>query len=429
MILLLVFARHFMWSRSDGHGGTTTFYYDDEITWLVLAGVVAGIMWLLLSRYLRARRLRRAPPAPLDRKSLNQALRVKNELSRRYLRLGVSSRIHAVGLGKTESGSFCVQIFLNDNPTEELLSGAGSATPPANYQGVPLELIEMPAAAFLEATPQSLPGNAATGIRDRREVIVGGISGANSNLRGQSGTIGYFCTRRSLIRRRKQIHLLSNSHVFADLGKATIDRQDLIMQPSPGEAGSNRPIGALIDYSPLTFDDSDKPNHIDAAIAQLWDRQTHEPVIPFLGSVEGYARKTDVRVGERARKFGRTTGYSEGSVFSIYLDIWIHYDRTGRAAFFKDQFLIEPATEFNRFVDKGDSGSLLLDSAQHAIGLVFAGTAEIPPAVKEQPPSVPIAPDNNAAMVRKRIEGYGVANPISEVLDRMKIDLVVPDKA
>jgi len=27
----------------------------------------------------------------------------------------------------------------------------------------------------------------------------------------------------------------------------------------------------------------------------------------------------------------------------------------------------------------------------------------------------------------KRIEGYGVANPISEVLDRLRIDLVVAD--
>ena len=200
------------------------------------------------------------------------------------------------------------------------------------------------------------------------------------------------------------------------------------MQPSPGEPGSNRPIAALIDYSALTFDDPEKPNHIDAAVAQLWDRQPHEPVIPFLGSVEGYARKTDVQIGERARKFGRTTGYSEGSVFSIYLDIWIHYDRTGRAAFFKDQFLIEPATDFTKFVDKGDSGSLILDNAQHAIGLVFAGTAEIPPAVKEKQPGGPIVAENNLATVRKRIEGYGVANPISEVLDRMKIDLVVPDK-
>jgi hypothetical protein len=426
MVLLLGFARHFMWSRSDGQGGTTSFYYDDEITWLIAVVVLILIAWFLLKGYLRARRLRRPPPPPLDRKSLNQALRVKNELSRRYLRPGVSNRIHAVGVGKTGSGSFCVQIFLTDNPTEELWTGAGAATPPAIYKGVPLELIEMPAAAFLEATPQLLSGSAVSGIRERCEVITGGISGANSNLRGQSGTIGYFCTRRSRIRRRKQIHLLSNSHVFADLGKQSIDRQDLIMQPSPGEAGSNRPIAALVDYSALTFDDREKPNHIDAAVAQLWDRQPHEPVIPFVGSVQGYARKTDVQIGECARKFGRTTGYSEGSVFSIYLDIWIHYDRTGRAAFFKDQFLIEPASEFTRFVDKGDSGSLILDAAQHAIGLVFAGTAEMPVEVK--PPSGPIGPDDNAATVRKRIEGYGVANPISEVLDRMKIDLVVPDK-
>src|SRR5712671_2884925 len=58
-VLLLVFGRHLMWFRSDGNGGTTTFYYDDEITWLLAAVALFLLTWFLLSRYLRARRLRR----------------------------------------------------------------------------------------------------------------------------------------------------------------------------------------------------------------------------------------------------------------------------------------------------------------------------------------------------------------------------------
>jgi hypothetical protein len=123
-------------------------------------------------------------------------------------------------------------------------------------------------------------------------------------------------------------------------------------------------------------------------------------------------------LGETARKFGRTTGYTEGHVFSTYLDIWIHYDRTGQSAFFQDQFLIEPASpDFTKFVAKGDSGSLLVDGEQHAIGLIFGGASGAPESTR--------APANPATDKPQRIEGYGVANPIGEVLDKLKIELLI----
>jgi hypothetical protein len=246
-------------------------------------------------------------------------------------------------------------------------------------------------------------------------------------LTGQSGTIGYFCTRKSTLPRRKEIHLLSNSHVFADLRKAKVDDDDLIMQPSPGEPASNRPIGALVNFSALKFDgDIKEPNHVDAAIARLWGPQPHKPVIPLIGAVKGYVEKKEIEIGESARKFGRTTGYTEGRIFSIYLDIWIRYDRTGQSAFFQDQFLIEPALpDFTKFVAKGDSGSLVVDEQQHAIGLIFAGMSDAPESIRALPDNEAIVGIDPATNKPKRIESYGVANPISEVLDRLKIELLV----
>jgi hypothetical protein len=246
-------------------------------------------------------------------------------------------------------------------------------------------------------------------------------------LTGQSGTIGYFCARKSKWPRRKEIHLLSNSHVFADLRKAKVDDGDLIMQPSPGEPASNRPIGTLVNFSALKFGhDIKEPNHIDAAIAKLWEPHRHKPLIPLIGAVKGYVGKKDIEIGEAARKFGRSTGYTEGRIFSIYLDIWIRYDRTGQSAFFQNQLLIEPALpKFTKFAVSGDSGSLVVDAEQYAIGLIFAGMSEAP--------ELPGALSNTQAVVGidpatdkpKRIESYGVANPISEVLDRLKIELLV----
>jgi hypothetical protein len=423
-MLLAALERHVLYSRPYGGGRTITYYYDDEVIWVVLALALAWVVWLLLRRHMRARRARR-PPRRKDYSLLRRVVKIKDEMSRTFLRPGFSANIHAVGVGLLGGhfGEYCIQVFVRD-ANAEMWDGAGAEGLPDLYRGVPVVLVEMDAAGFLSsdagldepATWESYPG----GIRGPQEIIVGGLSGANTNLTGESGTIGYFCTRKSLLPRRRDVCLLSNSHVFADLRKSSVDESDLIMQPSPGEAATGRPVGALLNFSALKFDGGvGEPNHVDAALAKLWEPRSHRPLIPFVGSVKGYVPKGEVEVGEPARKFGRTTGYTEGCVISIYLDIWVRYDRTGQSAFFDNQILVEPdATRFPKFVSKGDSGSLLVDERQHALGLIFAGVSDIQlqrtPSSNTQPANAP-----------KRVEGYGVANPIGEVLDRLKIELLV----
>jgi len=425
MTALVLLGKHLIWSRTNPDGGTTSYYYDDRITWVVVTVVLFWIIWLAVRGYLRARALRRRSRAT-NQRQLRRVVRIKQELTSHYLRLGFSKNIHAIGVGKLSlGGEYCIQFFVSD-PNAEMWNGSGRATLAASYRGVPLTLIEMPIAGFLaapSAQAEAQSHQSKKGIREHQEVIIGGISAANLNLTGESGTIGYFCTRRSKLPRRKEIHLLSNSHVFADLRKTEIDDGDLIMQPSPGEPAHNRPIASLVNFSRVVFaGDVKNPNHIDAAIARLWGPQPHRALIPLTGSVAGYVQKKDVEIGETVRKFGRTTGYTEGRIFSTYLDIWIRYDRTGASAFFQDQFLVEPAQpEFTQFVAKGDSGSLLVDSKQHAVGLIFGGMADLP----ETQPELRKVKNLSAASQLKRIESYGVANPISDVLDRLKIDLLV----
>lgn len=423
-MFLLMLGRHEMWKVSDA-SGTTTYYYTDEMIWIVVALALAWLTWFLMTRYMRARALRRRPRT--TDYGLKQVARIKRELSSQYLRPGFSRTIHAVGIGRLPDDRYCIQVFLND-VNEEWWTGAGAAPLPNSFRGVPLVPIEMPPAVFLSEAGAGPPSaRYPNGIRGRQEVIVGGISGANTNLTGQSGTIGYFCTRKSRFRRRKEIHLLSNSHVFADLQKATIDESDLIMQPSPGEPAGSRPIGMLVDFSRLTFEDQKAPNHVDVAIAKLWGAERHDPVIPLIGAVKGYVAKNDIELGEAVRKFGRTTGYSEGRVGSIYLDIWIQYDRTGRAAYFSDQILIEPdLSRFTQFVSKGDSGSLLV-ATQHAVGLIFAGVSDAITKHVDGPQAT--AKPKPSADVPKRIDGYGVANPITDVLARMNIELLLASDA
>lgn len=329
-------------------------------------------------------------------------------------------KIHAVGIGKLSTGEFCIQIFIN-NENENLFDNPPSNQIADNYKGIPLVLIQMPQASFL--SEQNFFANFSADeykklIRGEQEIITGGISGANTNLNGEVGTIGYFVRRKSLIpNRRNEVYLLSNSHVFADLRKAVVDEHDLILQPSPGESANSRAIAELTNFAhPKLENDTTDANFVDAAIAKLFRQQTHKTLIPMIGTIKGFAEKQTVEIGEKVCKFGRTTGFTAGQIFSVCLDIWIKYDRTGQTSFFKNQFLIEPeTTKYEKFVDKGDSGSLVVDSENFATGLIFAGANG-----KIEEPKKSEIEDKKPI---KQLNNYGVANPLSDVLTKLKIEL------
>ena len=78
------------------------------------------------------------------------------------------------------------------------------------------------------------------------------------------------------------------------------------------------------------------------------------------------------------------------------------------------------------FVAKGDSGSLVVDAEQNALGLIFGGTSEIPISAAT---AAPVSSTGaRPAEAPKRIEGYGIANPITDVMDKLKIELLIPPK-
>jgi hypothetical protein len=401
----------------------TVVTYNTEITTVVAVLATVWVTWFLIERYLRAKRMQRKPRRK-DRRALKNARRVKDELSSIWLKKGKSKKIHAIGVGQLENGAPCIQVFINDS-SGNVFEDSGDAVPD-NYKNIPLVLVQMPKAVFISGESPLAHFSAEeyrSIIRDKQEVIMGGISGANTNLDGECGTIGYFVRRKSFLPRRSEVFLLSNSHVFVDLRKMKVEEDDLIMQPSPGESATSRPIGELVNFSPVKFDnDPTDANHIDAAVAKLWKQQTYQPLIPMIGAVKGFAKTEDIEAGEGCRKFGRTTGFTRGSVFSIYLDIKIRYDRTGKEACFKDQFLIKPDEKQSaKFVDKGDSGSLVVDDENYATGLIFAGASG---EVKIRDLGAETITDNRA-MIVMQVNHYGVANPIGEVLSRLNLELLI----
>lgn len=355
--------------------------------------------------------------------ALKKTIAVKEELAGKWLRKRKNQNLHAIGVGKIDgTGDYCIQLFVEnangqmpDNPPIHLL--------PEKYRKFQIVIYEMPRAEFLNGGE-----NHECKAKECHETIIGGISGANTNLANEYGTIGYFCAPtilRPIRKFRKEIYLLSNSHVFADLNKTKKDDNDLIQQPSPGENKRHNFIASLEKYVPILFDnDTENPNYIDAAIAKLFHGKEYRLEIPVIGKIKDYVSKEKVEIKQKCRKFGRTTGYTEGEIFSIHLSIWIRYAVTNQESFFKEQFLIVPTGSYSNFIKGGDSGSLVADEESKAIGLIFSGANSN---TKFDIRHLPDAPEmeNLLSPDTKEIKSFAVANPITEVLKGLNVKLIL----
>lgn len=349
---------------------------------------------------------------------LKKAVKAKEKLSNNWMKKRRSKNIHAIGVGKIDgTENYCIQVFV-ENADGQMLENPPVQLLPVEFRNFPIYIFEMPRAVFLTENY----GKA----KDPHETIIGGISGANTNLSNEYGTIGYFCSPtilRPIRKFRKEVFLLSNAHVFANLSNPEKTVKDLIQQPSPGENKRHRFIASLENYVPIKFDnDTEDPNFTDAAIAKLLPNVAYKTEIPMIGKITDHIPKERVELRQKCRKFGRTTGYTEGKIFSIHLSIWIKHGV--RESFFKEQFLIVPEDASNDFLQGGDSGSLVADHENRALGLIFAGAGSHTNFGLENLPTdidVQSLFENRGEKVRN----YAVANPICQVLKDLNVKLTL----
>ncbi len=161
--------------------------------------------------------------------------------------------------------------------------------------------------------------------------------------------------------------ILSNNHVLALSNTANLG--DHVLQPSPSDGSSSNPptrIATLTDFEPLRFGSA--VNRMDAAIAALDEIDSAIPDIMTIGPPAN--PPVAPFLGQSVVKHGRTTGLTFGSVADTSFDGNVNYD--GAIAYFEDQIVVVGDT--GPFSDRGDSGSLILDtSGPHPVGLLFAG--------------------------------------------------------
>jgi hypothetical protein len=188
-----------------------------------------------------------------------------------------------------------------------------------------------------------------------------------------------------------KVYSLSNNHVYANENLASIG--DPVIQPGTYDGGSSPDdeIGTLSAYVTIAFDGT--PNLVDAAIAS-----TSTALLSNSTPSDGYgipkSTTAPATINLKVKKYGRTTGETNGRVYAINASVEVGYD--SGVALFTGQIIVTPGS----FSAGGDSGSLIVVNNKRdpnhlaPVGLLFAGSSL-----------------------------YTVANPINEVLSELGVTI------
>jgi hypothetical protein len=175
--------------------------------------------------------------------------------------------------------------------------------------------------------------------------------------------------------------ILSNAHVLAQENSGAIanpltgTRGNDIIQPGSGDLGGATDIvGQLIDFQTLVPGLAGPPNLMDAAVARI-DGPSAEDLVSACTPFDGYGFPSRDYVapalGMRIQKFGRTTGYREGSIDALNVNAVVGYTNLGDV-YFTGQFLSNG--DGLSLGAPGDSGSLVVTKkGNKPVGLLFAG--------------------------------------------------------
>lgn len=202
-----------------------------------------------------------------------------------------------------------------------------------------------------------------------------------------------------VVRKDNQRFILSNNHVLANQNDALIG--DPIYQPGTYDGGYEA-IAHLEDFIPIEYDEGGggsgcslargvadvgnwmakfvgssyrlkayqeiqaAENLVDAAIARPISDDLIVDEILEIGVPTGSA---EVDLGESVKKSGRTTGFSSGEILTINATLQVQYGKG--IVTFKDQLV---STNMSQ---PGDSGSVLLNEDNKAVGLLFAGSDQV----------------------------------------------------
>ena len=284
---------------------------------------------------------------------LAKALAAQARHTDRLLRL---NGIVGTAVGLRADGQAEVQLFTKSPGMRGL---------PARLDGVPVSVVvtgEIRALPAVATAPKAVSAAAVSRTARLARPVPIGVSTGNQG-ECSSGTIG------ARVKSGTATFALSNNHVYALENTAPVGSN--VLQPGRYDlncaSGSNALLGKLSKYVKITFSTS-ASNKVDAAIAAASTANLGRST-PSDGY--GTPRSTTVAaaLNQVVQKYGRTTGYTSGSVVGLNATVKVEYSHG--IARFVGQIMIRGK---GRFSQGGDSGSLIVDANRRPVGLLFAGS-------------------------------------------------------
>lgn len=299
-------------------------------------------------------------------------------------RLMKDPEVVGTATGLTDAGEPSVIVLL--------MSDRGRGRVPDRLDGVPVtKIVTGPIMAY--GKPPK-PGDGDDPKARQERPIQLGVSGGNANDLAN----GYCCsgTLGALITKAGKYYILSNSHVLAgdivssatDPDKAVIG--DPIDQPGLIDVQCQKIsadfVANLSSLSSLTGN-----TNVDGAIAEIISGMVRtDGSILGIGTLSSATLEAYVNLP--VKKSGRTTGLTRSKVYAINGNVNVgYYDECNGSSFvvyYTGQIFV--TNRANKFLNSGDSGSLLVEDVDvnpRAVGLCYAGGG-----------------------------GYAIANPIDDVL-------------
>lgn len=276
-----------------------------------------------------------------------------------------------------------------------------NAVVPRSVRGNIVDVIEIGEVRLLgQEVGQFEENSAAAGSRLRRyRPAPGGVSVGHFKI--SAGTLGAAVKEKGGGRRL----ILSNNHVLANTSAGNDGRSaigDAVLQPGAYDGGTANtdtfallkrfvPLKRTLQRSPCAIAGRwekmanqalhlfaphyrinlqkvyARGNLVDAAVAAPLNDADLADEILGLGRVN---RIADATVGQIIRFSGRTSGLVQGNIIAEDVSLFITMD-SGEQLYFVDQLIASAVCR------PGDSGSLLVDIQNQAVGLLFAGSDKV----------------------------------------------------
>ncbi len=268
--------------------------------------------------------------------------------------IGVGQGFKEVGGIKT--GQEAIMILVKKKlPAAQLLK---QQLIPKMIKGVVTDVIEV---GEMEAYSGVNPAVTLQSTTSRVRPAAPGVS--IGHYRTTAGTFGAVVYDKS----SGQALILSNNHILANSSNGRDLRAkigDPILQPGSIDGGltSQNILARLKKY--VALKEYPNKNTVDCALAHPLSNDLIVSEVIGIGKILGVVSP---QLGMEVKKSGRTTGLTTGQIRAVKVTLNVNYGR-GRTLRFENQVLTSNMSA------GGDSGSLVVDNANNAVGLLFAGS-------------------------------------------------------